>query len=74
MENIILNKQERRVFDYMTENGGITTLEAFNEVGVARLASRISDMKKKGVQIRKENISVRNRFGEKCTVCRYSIA
>lgn len=74
MEEIKLCKQEQRVFDYMLEHGGITVLEAFTEIGVTRLSARLVGLKKKGVNIRKERLRVKNRYGETCSVCRYSIA
>lgn len=65
--------QCQRVVDYMNEFGGITQFEALNELGVMRLASRISDLRKRGVAIHGETHSVTNRFGETCRVKRYSI-
>lgn len=65
--------QCQRVIDYMNEFGGITQLEALNELGVMRLASRISDLRRRGVAIRSETHSVTNRFGETCRIKRYSL-
>ena len=39
--------QAERVFDYMVEFDGITQLEALRDLGVMRLASRISDLRKR---------------------------
>lgn len=39
--------QETRILDYMLEYGSITALEAMKEFGIMRLASRISDLKKR---------------------------
>ena len=66
--------QSQRVLDYMTENGGITQLEALRDLGVMRLASRISDLKKQGYPIESQMESVKNRYGEGCRIKRYSIA
>ena len=65
--------QRERVLDYMIENGGITQLEALQELGVMRLASRISELRKHGHDIKGETIKVKNRNGEPCRVKRYSI-
>ena len=51
--------------------GGITQAEAINDYGIMRLASRISEMKKKGIAIRKEYEHGKNRFGEPCSWVRY---
>lgn len=65
--------QEQRVLAYMEEYGGITQYEALQELGVMRLASRISGLKRKGHSIASRMVKVENRFGEKCRVKRYSI-
>lgn len=65
--------QAHRVLDYLDENGSITQLEALQELGVMRLASRISDLKKKGYPIRSDVVAVKNRYGESCHIKRYSL-
>ena len=65
--------QAQRVLDYLDENGGITQLEALKELGVMRLASRISDLKKQGYPIRSDVVAVKNRYGESCYIKRYSL-
>lgn len=64
--------QAERVLDYIREFGSITQLEALRDLGVMRLASRISDLRKQGFPIKSEIESVENRFGEKCHIKRYS--
>jgi hypothetical protein len=66
--------QANRVLDYMRENGSITQLEALNELGVMRLASRISDLKRQGYPVVSNIEAVKNRYGEKCHIKRYSLA
>ncbi len=63
--------QNQRVLDYMEETGGITQLEALKELGVMRLASRISDLRKRGYNITSEMLPVKNRYGETCYIKRY---
>ena len=65
--------QEQRVLDYMYEHGSITQFEAIGELGVMRLASRISDLRKKGWDIESKMVAVKNRFGETCRVKRYTL-
>lgn len=64
----------RRVFDFMVEEGGITSLDAFVELGETRLSARIFELKKKGVNISSESVPVKNRYGEKRMVKKYRIA
>lgn len=65
--------QAQRVLEYMREHGSITQLEALNLLGVMRLASRISNLKKQGYTIESKFVSVTNRYGETCRVKSYSI-
>ena len=67
------NTQEERILAYMKEFGGITQLEAISDLGVMRLASRISDMRNEGIAIVSKTIPVKNRYGETCYVKRYSL-
>ena len=67
-------KQCEIVLRHMEELGSITSLEAMQEYGIMRLASRITDLKKAGYQIRREMVTRKNRYGETVTFARYSIA
>ena len=65
--------QCERIIDYMHEHGGITQFEALNELGVMRLASRISELRRNGYEITSKMVKVKNRYGEACRVKRYSL-
>ena len=65
--------QAQRVIDYIREFGSITQFEALRDLGVMRLASRISELRKDGYAITSEMHAVKNRFGETCKVKRYSL-
>lgn len=56
--------QCQRILDYMRRFGAISTLEAFNDLGVARLASRIHDLKAQGYNITSSIGTAKNRYGE----------
>jgi len=66
--------QTERVLAYMEDNGAITPIEALAELGVMRLASRISDLKRLGVPIAKKMVKRENRYGEPVSFAEYSIA
>lgn len=74
MKQIILNKTQKRVFDFIMEFGPITSFEAFTELGETRLSARIYELKDKGINIGTEMIAVKNRFGENRYVKKYFIA
>ena len=63
--------QAQRVLDYMREFGSISQYEAFFDLGVMRLASRISDLKAQGYNITSKTEAVKNRYGEKVYIKRY---
>jgi hypothetical protein len=57
----------------MKDFGSITPKEAMADLGVMRLASRISDMKKDGIGIIKETETGINRYGEATRYARYRL-
>ena len=65
--------QEERVLEYIEQFGSITQLEALKDLGVMRLASRISALKKQGYPIESRIEAVKNRYGEKCHIKRYKL-
>ena len=65
--------QCQRIIDYIDQFGSITQFEAIRDLGIMRLASRISELKKQGYEIDSTMEGVKNRFGETCYVKRYSM-
>lgn len=63
--------QAQRVLEYIQRHGSITQLEALQDIGVMRLASRISDLRKQGEHIDSKMVAVENRYGETCRVKSY---
>lgn len=74
MESNSRPSQTQRILDYMEEFGSITQYEALKDLGVMRLASRISELRKDGYIINSRMEGVKNRYGETCRVKRYSLA
>ena len=72
-EEMFFSGQEKDVIDFIQKHGSITTLQAFG-IGVARLSSRVFDLRAKGVPIKSELVEVENRKGNKCRVARYWLA
>ena len=66
-------KQVERIVDYMNRFGSITQFEAIRDLGVMRLASRISELRKMGYPIEDAMIPVKNRFGETCYIKQYKL-
>lgn len=63
--------QCQKILKYMDDFGSITPLEAMNDLGVMRLAARISDIKKMGIEISKDTVSGRNRYNKPIKFARY---
>lgn len=66
-----MTKQQERVLEYIKGGNKITSLDAFNQLGITRLAAVIFDLKKDGYFIGSRRVSVKNRFNEKCNVSEY---
>ena len=65
--------QNQRILDYIERFGSITQLDALKDLGVMRLASRISDLRRLGYAIISTSEPVTNRYGETCHIKRYRI-
>ncbi len=63
--------QNERIIRHLHDYGSISSLEAIQEYGILRLASRISDLRKAGVPIRRDMVSGKNRYGESTSYARY---
>lgn len=66
--------QNDKVLNHLLEHGSITTLEAYDKLGITRLSARAWDIQHKmGIPLKTENVTVKNRYGEDCVVTRYSL-
>lgn len=64
--------QCERVMNYIREFGSITPLEAFRDLGITKLATRVSELKKEGFIFKQEYMKCKNRFGEDVHYMKYS--
>lgn len=69
----VKRNQRTRIIAYIREFGSITTWEAYQDLGVACLPKRISELIKEGYTFKKEPESTKNRFGEPVNYIRYSL-
>ena len=59
-----MDRQSAKVLQYMKNNQTITTLEAYDDLGVSRLSARIWDLRNKyGYDIGTKSKKVRDRDG-----------
>jgi hypothetical protein len=60
------------IVEYLNTYKEITPLEAMRYLGCYRLASRISDLKRQGYNIKSEMVSVATRNGGRTHIAKYS--
>lgn len=65
--------QKERIYHYMKDFGSITPYQAFTDIGVTKLSTRIGEMIKLGINIEKEKITVKNRYGDETEVMKYTL-
>lgn len=65
--------QKERVLDYIEKFGSISSMEAFNDLGVTRLSAVIFTLKEDGHEFDSKPEKGRNRFGERTHFTRYSL-
>lgn len=65
--------QNDRIMRHLREYGSITQLEAMQEYGIYRLASRISDLRKEGIKIKRHMEKGKNRYDEPTAYARYEL-
>jgi hypothetical protein len=64
--------QTVRILRYIEDHGSITALEAMRDLGCYRLAARVHDLKREGVELKRDFVGVQNRYGEYTTIARYT--
>lgn len=62
-----------KIVKYLHDFGSITPVQAMQDLGVMRLAARISDLEAEGWEIQHDRETGRNRYGEKTTYAKYSL-
>lgn len=61
------------ILEYMEQGNSITPLEALGKFGCFRLASRISELRERGVNIEVKKVTYTNGSGVKKSIASYSI-
>lgn len=60
-----------RVVEYMKNNVGITSMQAFEKYGITRLAAVIFDLRELGYDIDTVMVEGQNRYGETTRYAKY---
>lgn len=65
--------QKQMIIQYMNDFGSITPWQAFTDLGCTKLATRISELIKDGVEINKKTVVTKNRYGKRVSYTSYSL-
>ena len=63
--------QHERIIAYIKRFGSISSMEAFRDLGITKLSTRISELKAQGIEFEQQYEEGRNRFGEDIRFMRY---
>ena len=65
--------QRELILQYIKDFGSITPMQAYADLGVTKLATRISEMRKDGMTFKIETVHGKNRYGKSTHYARYSM-
>lgn len=63
--------QRQRIIDYINQFGSITSKDAYDDLGITQLATRIKELKEQGYKFETKWESSKNRYGERVDFKRY---
>ncbi len=66
--------QKDLIIQYLNDYGSITPTEAFFDLGITKLATRISEMRKDGIEFNIQEVKAKNRYGKNTRYARYSFS
>lgn len=66
--------QHKAIMDYLDAHGSITPMQAFSDLGITKLSTRVSELIRRGYKVRKIPTEGKNRYGENVRFMRYEKA
>ena len=67
-----METQHARIKQYIEDFGSITPMQAFIDLGITKLSTRIGEMERKGYKVKREMQNGKNRYGEPTHFMKYS--
>ena len=64
--------QREAIIKYLKDFGSITPMEAIYDLGITKLATRISEMRADGMEFKIETVKSKNRYGKTVHFAKYS--
>ena len=65
--------QREQIIQYIKDFGSITPMDAFYDLGITKLATRISEMRKDGIEFNIEIVKYKNKYNKPARYARYSL-
>ena len=65
--------QKKLIVRYIKDFGSITPMQAYEDLGITKLSTRISEMKKDGLRFEAETVKSKNRYGKSVSFSKYSM-
>lgn len=56
--------QKELILQYIADFGYITSYQAYADLGITQLATRIKELKEKGYEFKTVNVKTKNRYGK----------
>ena len=69
----MMKNQRELILQYIEDFGSITPMQAFADLGITKLATRISEMRKDGIAIKIDTVKSINRYGKAVSFAKYSM-
>ena len=63
--------QYELILKYLDDFGSITPMDAFRDLGITKLATRISELTRMGYEFDRKMETAKNRYGNECRFMRY---
>ena len=65
--------QHQLILKYIQDFGSITPMQAIFDLGITKLATRVSEMRRDGMQFKIETVKSKNRYGKSVHFAKYSL-
>ena len=65
--------QKEAVLEWLKTDGSITSMEAFEHLGITRLSAIVFNLRKLGYTISSDDMTIINRYGKQVHFARYKL-
>lgn len=65
--------QGEMIIQYIKDFGSITPMDAFHDLGITKLATRVSELSRKGITFNRTFERSKNRYGKTVHYMRYTL-